>query len=251
MGEPMASEHISEEYLDEEGNPIGGAGGVSVEDEGTPVTGTPHDTIDFAGAGVTATDAGGGKALITIPGGGGGGGPGGFNHISERWYGPQPFDAGEMLGVGTNDCFALPFFVPESGDYDGFGIKSGGESGSVKGYIYDAGDGGKPKTQLKDFGSGSTSGGATELLSSPVTLPQGSAYMVCIFSGLSINLFRLKTSVPSFLDIPFGSGTFGSEAPFYGFNISGASFSSGLPSDISGLSKVQTGTIPIMNLRKD
>ena len=192
-----------------------------------------------------------GQAILDAIAGAGGGGPGGFNHISERWYGPQPFDAGEMFGVGTNDCFALPFYVPESGNYDGFGIKSGGESGSVKGYIYDAGDGGKPKIQLKDFGLGSTSGGAIELLSTPVTLPQGSAYMICVFSGLSIQLFRLRTNVPSFLNIPFGSGTFGSETPFYGFDISGASFSSGLPTDISGLSKVQSGTIPIMNLRKD
>lgn len=48
-----------------------GTTGVNVEDEGTPVTGTPHTTLNFAGAGVTASNAGGGTALITIPGGSG------------------------------------------------------------------------------------------------------------------------------------------------------------------------------------
>lgn len=42
-----------------------------VEEEGVPVT--ARTTLNFAGAGVTATDSGG-KTLVTIPGGGGGGG---------------------------------------------------------------------------------------------------------------------------------------------------------------------------------
>jgi len=46
-----------------------GGGGVAVQDEGTAV-GTVG-TLDFAGAGVTATMSGG-KAVVTIPGGGGG-----------------------------------------------------------------------------------------------------------------------------------------------------------------------------------
>jgi len=47
----------------------GGAGAAPViQDEGTPLAGAPHSTIDYAGAGVTASNAGGGKALITIPG---------------------------------------------------------------------------------------------------------------------------------------------------------------------------------------
>lgn len=47
----------------------GGAGAAPViQDEGTPLAGSPHTTIDYAGAGVTATNAGSGKALITIPG---------------------------------------------------------------------------------------------------------------------------------------------------------------------------------------
>ncbi len=64
---------VSTNFLDETGNysvpPVGG-GGVTVEDEGTPLA-TIADTLDFVGAGVTATGVGGTKT-ITIPGGGGG-----------------------------------------------------------------------------------------------------------------------------------------------------------------------------------
>jgi hypothetical protein len=42
-----------------------------IQDEGVPLAGAPHTTLNFVGAGVTATDAGFGVALITIPGGGG------------------------------------------------------------------------------------------------------------------------------------------------------------------------------------
>jgi hypothetical protein len=45
-------------------------GGITIEDEGVPLV-TVADTLDFVGAGVTATGAGGTKT-ITIPGGGGG-----------------------------------------------------------------------------------------------------------------------------------------------------------------------------------
>ncbi len=43
----------------------GSGGGHIIQDEGTPLT--QRDTIDFAGAGVTVTDAGG-KTVVTIPG---------------------------------------------------------------------------------------------------------------------------------------------------------------------------------------
>jgi hypothetical protein len=42
--------------------------GVSVQDEGSPVTDTPHNTLDFIGDGVDATNAGGGVVVIEIPG---------------------------------------------------------------------------------------------------------------------------------------------------------------------------------------
>lgn len=46
----------------------GGPGTIEVEDEGVAVNSAT--TLNFIGAGVTATDAGGGVANITIPGGG-------------------------------------------------------------------------------------------------------------------------------------------------------------------------------------
>ena len=56
------------ETLQGEKGDDGAGSNVSLEDEGTPVTGTPHDTLDFVGAGVTVTNAGSGEATITIPG---------------------------------------------------------------------------------------------------------------------------------------------------------------------------------------
>ena len=48
----------------------GSGSSITIEDEGIVVGGGPHDTLDFVGSGVTATDAGGGTATITITGGG-------------------------------------------------------------------------------------------------------------------------------------------------------------------------------------
>jgi hypothetical protein len=58
--------------LDAKQNAGTGGGTIIIEDEGSTVTGGPFSTLDFVGAGVTATDGGGGTATITIPGGGGG-----------------------------------------------------------------------------------------------------------------------------------------------------------------------------------
>lgn len=50
------------------------AGGlIVVQDEGVDLDETPHRKLNFVGDGVTAEDAGGEVATITIPGGGGGG----------------------------------------------------------------------------------------------------------------------------------------------------------------------------------
>jgi hypothetical protein len=46
----------------------GSSGGVIVEDEGTPIL-SPATALNFVGPGVTATDGGGGTAIITVPGG--------------------------------------------------------------------------------------------------------------------------------------------------------------------------------------
>lgn len=47
---------------------------IVVQDEDVDLDETPHRKLNFKGDGVTAVDAGGGVAEITIPGGGGGGG---------------------------------------------------------------------------------------------------------------------------------------------------------------------------------
>ena len=57
-------EDLHQEVLDE----LGGGGGHDIEDEGVPLPTEP--TLNFVGAGVTATDSGG-KTVVTIPGGGG------------------------------------------------------------------------------------------------------------------------------------------------------------------------------------
>lgn len=43
-----------------------------IEDQGVVLPGGPFDTLDFVGAAITATNAGGGTATITVSGGGGG-----------------------------------------------------------------------------------------------------------------------------------------------------------------------------------
>lgn len=53
-----------------QGNVTGSGGTIDVEDEGTPVISA--STLNFTGAGVVATDAGGGVVDVTIAGGGGG-----------------------------------------------------------------------------------------------------------------------------------------------------------------------------------
>jgi hypothetical protein len=49
--------------------PVSG-GAITFQDGGAPVAGAPHTTVNFTGAGVTASDAGGGTLDVTIPGGG-------------------------------------------------------------------------------------------------------------------------------------------------------------------------------------
>jgi len=45
---------------------VRGTPAIALEDEGAAVAGGPHSTLDFVGGSVAVTDAGGGKATITI-----------------------------------------------------------------------------------------------------------------------------------------------------------------------------------------
>lgn len=68
---------------DDENFPPEPSGSVAVEDEGVVVVAVAT-ALNFVGAGVTATDAGGGVAQIDIPGGGGGGSDNPYSP-PERW----------------------------------------------------------------------------------------------------------------------------------------------------------------------
>jgi len=46
--------------------PAAASPSVDVQDEGVAIAGNPHSTLNFAGAGVLAVDAGGGVATVTI-----------------------------------------------------------------------------------------------------------------------------------------------------------------------------------------
>ena len=54
------------------GTPGGAAGGIEVENSGTLLAGGPFTTFNFENSNIVATNAGGGVANITVPGGGGG-----------------------------------------------------------------------------------------------------------------------------------------------------------------------------------
>ena len=55
------------DYVDQEiSTAITLPGSVTVAEEGTPLGGAPHTTLDFVGGSITATDAGGGVATITL-----------------------------------------------------------------------------------------------------------------------------------------------------------------------------------------
>lgn len=72
--------------------PSSSGGYSTVEDEGTPVT--QQSTINFTGAGVTATDSGG-KTVVTIPGGAGSGASG----VTEVDFGAFPGNSDSSVAV--------------------------------------------------------------------------------------------------------------------------------------------------------
>jgi hypothetical protein len=88
-----------------------GGGGVTVEDEGVPLA-TTADTLDFVGAGVTASGAGTTKT-ITIPGGGGGGlqGFGTWRHRTET---ATPPASGQIRFNNADPTLATSMFVHET-----------------------------------------------------------------------------------------------------------------------------------------
>jgi len=96
---------------------------IIINDEESVVAGGPHTEITFAGAGVTATDAGSGVALVTIPGGGSGSGitltydeveiPGG-PHTTFEFFGDGVSIANSGSGIATFYIDADPEVIIQS-----------------------------------------------------------------------------------------------------------------------------------------
>lgn len=104
-----------------------GGGGVTVEDEGTPLT-TTATTLDFVGAGVTATGAGASKT-ITIPGGGSS--AGGRGEYASK-YNPDhetpattPDVADEFNGSTTGTWTSAPGVIDDLTSQPGFYLVQG------------------------------------------------------------------------------------------------------------------------------
>lgn len=106
---------------------------ITVKDEGTSLT-TSAASIDFVGAGVTATTTGN-NVTVTIPGGGGGGGsgtttnalsigPGLANDGDLLWTLTAPDSWGEAFGtaVATNGTYTAVSYPYSSGGYGGVAI---------------------------------------------------------------------------------------------------------------------------------
>lgn len=86
-------------------SPSGGA--VNVQDEGTAIPNTPHGTLNFVGAGVTATDGGAGVAIITIPGGAG------VIYTDFQFGQDGPYNPGTFVGMVWFNRTANPLTIQD------------------------------------------------------------------------------------------------------------------------------------------
>jgi hypothetical protein len=225
----------------------GGGGAPTIQDEGTPLAGAPHSTLDFVGAGVTATDGGSGKALITIPGGGGAVST--HKHIPSRWYGPVA-ERTNSKNTTANIIDVIPIEIPETGDYDAMGFTAVTTRGSVKFAIYDSDNGGFPGTKLVDLGSIIVSAPTTILSITAFQVTAGFRWLVMIvndrFSIHTINRSGSGDTWESLIGRLLLTQAFQS-----GFTISGGSFAAGLPSDMATLgTPVESEEIAHVNIRK-
>jgi hypothetical protein len=111
-------------------SPSGGA--VNVEDEGVAIPNTPHGTLNFVGAGVTATDGGAGTAIITIPGGAG------LVYQSFQFGQDGSYGTGTFVGMTWFNRTAAPLTIQDVTLWHG----TGGAGGStVVDILVDSGGG--------------------------------------------------------------------------------------------------------------
>lgn len=132
-----------------------GAGStIIIEDEGIVVGGGPHDTLNFVGSGVTATDAGGGEATITITGGGdvtaaanivdnsivrGDGGVKGIQDSEDGTTSWTIADNGQMVGIGDNSGdFIMTIRNLNATTGSGFSVQAGEALGDIAFTIQDS-----------------------------------------------------------------------------------------------------------------
>jgi hypothetical protein len=97
-----------------------GSGAItSIEDEDVVVPGGPHSILNFTGAGVTATDAGGGQVDVTIPGGG-------TPQNGAMFYGTTTGTGSEGNDYAATVAVGAPVPFPRNGPtVNGHAIRSG------------------------------------------------------------------------------------------------------------------------------
>lgn len=177
-----------------------GGGAPIIQDEGTPLAGAPHTTLDFAGAGVNATDAGGSKALITIPGGGGGGAALDYAHPAVRSISAAhaintSFENHTMTLV-PGSLYFTPIFIPRSALYSHLQTSVMGpidlgshlpmpSGAKARAGVYETNANGFPGDLLFDAGelsftTSSLAQDATWTFSSQQTFPAGTVWLAII-----------------------------------------------------------------------
>jgi len=126
-------------FMDDSGNETdllaGGGSSIPVQDEGSAVL--TASTLNFVGAGVTATDGGSGVATITIPGGGGSGGFS-YTHKTANYTA----SAGDGIRVDSSGGTAFTITLPSSPS-DGDEVLVMDVGGMVETYVVDVDGNGK------------------------------------------------------------------------------------------------------------
>jgi hypothetical protein len=171
-----------------------GTSGVRVEDEGSTVVAAATG-VNFAGAGVTVTDAGSNEALVTIPGG-----SGGVARVQAPQSGRMMFLPQYNIGAKTtwtswtsaatsnNRVEYVPLFVGTAFTIDRIGIEvttaNGGASAAARLGIYNTDSNGNPTTVLLDAGTVSVTTTGEKLATVSQAIPAGFYLAVVVFQNL-------------------------------------------------------------------